>query len=175
MTPLLAPDGPGLMLDGVELYVTEAHHDSGSAGEGPSHSFRGLHLLISFAADEAERRRLWPVQTALAFGRTTHWTGADWPQRLATLTAASRPDFALAVVYAGAGERVVAQTVQGSIAELQRQLGPALAAVVVVAEVGAWTAELQGVTGFVRGASPTSSETARQVYLALSVFLAPVA
>ena len=172
-TPLLIPEGPQPPIEGVEVYLTESHNVlNGGVDEAPT-SYRGMTVLVSFSADEYDWRALWPIRHALAFGQTSHWTGTGWPDRLAERVSAGLPQFATAVVFVGTNADVVAETVQSAIDALHGQFASALAAVIVVSESCGGLASLRGVTGFVRGAGTTSGETARQVFLCLSVFLAP--
>ena len=116
---------------------------------------------------------LQPIRHALSFGRCTAIGGAGWPERLAERVAAVQPEFASAVVYVGADAIVVAETVQSIVDSIRSQVQPGLAGVVVVSTDSARLAELREVSGFVRGATVTSGVTARNVFVALSAFLAP--
>ena len=174
-TPLLMPEGPPPLVGGVDVYFSESHNVLTGGVDEDSTSFRGISLLVSFSDYESDRRALWTLRHALAFGRTTHWSGADWPDRLYERVAAGQPQFATAVVFVGSGESLVSETVQSAITSIRMQLPSCLAAVLVVSDRCDRLQELTGATGFVRGVRVTTGDTARQVFLALSVFLAPEA
>src|SRR4051812_23370330 len=106
--PLLMPDGPPPLIGGVEVYLVEAHKVSDDAVGAVAESFRGLTVLVSFAADETDRRTLWTLRHALAFGLTVRWTGTDWPNQLAERVETGRPTLTTAVVYVGNSAVVVA-------------------------------------------------------------------
>ena len=155
-----------------DVYVVECEHIrlDGAVHEQP---FRGMAVLVCVGGLEADRLALWPIRHALSFARCSEIGGADWPERLAKRVAAVQPQFATAVVYVGTDAVVATETVQSVVDSIRRQLQPVLAGVVVVSADCARLAQLREVSGFVQGVTVTTGDTARHVFAALSVFLAP--
>jgi hypothetical protein len=177
-TPLLVPDRPTLMNSGAEVHLVECHNMFGGIciGVDPRElGLRGVALLVNLSTDEADRAALWSIRHALSFGRCSSavFGGIDWPDRLAKRLKATEPQFVAAVIFTGCNADVAAETVQLVVDLLRDAFGDALGVLVVVSPTTADFVELRGVTGFIRGAQATTGETARQVFLALSVLLAP--
>lgn len=173
LVPLLGPGAFSDVTAGPDVYIAECHHVQSTGDDREAENFRAMALLVSVSADSADRMALWPLRNALAFARSTAIDGSEWPERLAACIATLQPVFATAVVFVGSDTGEVAETVQSAIDVLYQQLGSTLAAVVVVSATTERLAVLRGVTGFVRGVDVTDGDTARQVFLALSSFIAP--
>jgi hypothetical protein len=80
-----------------------------------------------------------------------------------------------AVIYGGSDGDSDAETVQAGVDELRSCFGAALAATVIVSAEPYQFASVNGVNGFICGASGTSAETARSVFLCLAMLSAPKA
>ncbi|MEP7298347.1 MAG: hypothetical protein ABI702_19355 [Burkholderiales bacterium] len=79
------------------------------------------------------------------------------------------------MVYAGSGDDSDAETVQAATDAIRQCFGANLAALLVVADTSSHQFnQVQGVTGFVTGASKTSAETAQSMFLCLAMLSAPI-
>ena len=179
---LLNPPPLAPMPYGVEFYVTECENlaapDSTPFGD-PLEPFRACTVLVSFARSDAERAALLPLRHALAFGQTSSEVcdGADalqkLPKRLLERLKAADHGLVTAVIYAGAGGDSDAESVQAAADALRQCFGANLAALLVVAASSHRFVSVQGISGFVVGASGTDAETARSVFLCLAMLSAP--
>jgi hypothetical protein len=167
------PEGAPLLIGGIEVYLAEAHNESDSVADAVAESFRGMTVLVSLSPDETDRQTLWTLRHALAFGRTDHWTGTDWSDRLAERVAAGRPMLTTAVIYAGYGDVVVAETVQSAVDGLRRSVGTSLALVLVADNNAERLGALVDFDAGVSGVHGTHGDTARSVFLSLCAFIAP--
>ena len=171
------------MLDGVEFYVTECETvmpAESTPFNAPAKPFRACTVLVSFARNHAERAALLPLRHALAFGQTSSAVcdGSDWlqklPKRLLERLKSTNHDMVAAAIYAGSGGDSDAETVQAAADALRQCFGASLAALLVVASTSSHQfSQVQGVSGFVVGASGTNAETARSVFLCLAMLSAP--
>lgn len=171
------------MVDGVEFYVTECENvmpPEATPFDSPKESFRACTVLVSFARSDAERAALQPLRHALTFGQTSSEVcgGSDWlqklPKRLLARLEAPKHDLVTIVVCAGSDGDLDAETVQAAADSLRQCFGDSLAALLVVADISSHRFDsVQRVSGFVVGASGTNAETARSVFLCLSMLLAP--
>ena len=160
----------------VEVYAAECRNRMPSQPGDPDATeddFRAAAVLVALSASEADRLTLWPLRHGLSFARCTVIGGAEWPERLAETVADKAPEFVTAVVYVGSDTELVVETVQSAIDALHRQFGSVLAAVVTVAADSERFTMIAGATGFVRGATVTTAETALHMFLVLSTFMAP--
>lgn len=178
MTALMVPDfltADPAALD-IEVYVSQCRNVAPPISgdlDSPTDAFTAATILVSLSASATDRLALWPLRHALSFAQCSVICCAEWQKRLAEHVATVEPQFATAVVFVGSNVDLLAETVQSAIDVLSELFGPTLAAVVVVSETTERFAMLRGVTGFVRGVDVTNGETARQVFLLLSSFIAP--
>ena len=172
------------MLDGVEFYVSECETILSPAAtpfSKPAEPILSCTVLVSFARSCADRAALRPLLTALSFGQTITGvcSGSEWtkklPNRLSERLKSASHDFVTAVIFSGSDGDSGAETVQAAADVLRQHFGTSLTALLAVSHKlsSHQFARVQGVSGFVVGASGTNSETARSVFLCLAMLSAP--